>query len=89
MVLHLGVAAMAISAVLIYVFTLCGADYYEFIEKDSTKTTAESISINIRPEESNDGLDDGVLDNATDVILSEKTPLIIKNISNGNEEVDA
>jgi len=88
MVLHLGVGAMALSAILIYAFTLYGVDYDEFIA-ESKKSELEPINKNLMIIEPSDGItvidDDDIENNAINMSnVNEKTPLIKKNFNNND-----
>jgi len=89
MVLHIGVGIMALSAVVIYVVTLSGADYTEFISKQ------DQVEINAIPihKLSTGGVsvidEDDVDHTATELITNEQTPLIAKSASSDNEEISS
>jgi len=85
MVLHLGVAAMALSAVIIYAFTLGGADYNEFISNADKYEISEPISRGGVSVVTDDDSDTAPTENT----LTEQTPLINKTTSSGSEEIDA
>jgi len=88
MVLHLGVGAMALSAILIYAFTLYGVNYDEFIA-ETKKAEQEFVDESSIKTESSNGVtvmgDDDIENNSINMsIVNEKTPLIKKSI-NDNE----
>jgi len=84
MVLHLGVAAMALSAIIIYAFTLYGVNYDEFIANSRRSEHISEKEPNIVAEYS-DGVtvigDDDIENNSINMmVVTEKTPLIKKSI---------
>jgi len=83
MVLHIGVGAMAISAIIIYAFTLYGVNYEEFLAEskradllmEDSATSTDGVTV----------ISDDDEYNSMKLNVTEQTPLIKKVMTNNNE----
>jgi len=84
MVLHLGVGGMALSAIIIYAFTLYGVNYDEFIAETKKADRVEEGTMIIEYSDGEKVNEDDFENNSINMALvNEKTPLIGKS---GNDQ---